>query len=366
MDWQIDCDAKETADGMATPKSIAIIAPNWLGDAVMSLPLVGMMAASRDVTLTVIAPDSTARVYWNLDGVDELVVLPKRGPTRGIASRTRYLRQTRPDAVVLLPPSLSSAVAPWLADVPVRVGYRTDGRRTLLTDAVPAAPARDEHLTKNYLGLGHMALQRLGVRPPDAFDTPAVQVSAGDTAELHRILVAKRIPLRYVVVAPGATYGPAKSWPWRRFRAVVQELAAETAVVLAGSAQEREMCERIAHAEGNVFNLSGETSLGQFLALLSGAAAVLANDSGSPHLAASMGRPVIVLFGSTSPAWTAPVGPSVDVVHHPVACSPCFRKTCPTELECFEGIGVEDVLERTKRAMTEPTRGREVRCGPTG
>jgi heptosyltransferase-2 len=355
---------------MATPKSIALIAPNWLGDAVMSLPLVGMMAASGDVSLAVVAPESTARVYWDLDGVDELVVLPKRGFTRGMASRSRHLRKARPDAVVLLPPSLSSAVAPWLAAVPVRVGYQTDGRGAFLTDAVSAESARDEHLTKNYLSLGEMALRRLGVRRPESFDTPAVRLAAGDEDELQRILAAKQVPQRYIVVVPGATYGPAKSWPWRRYRAVAHGLSEETAVALAGSAQERDKCERIAEGANNVFNLSGETSMGTFLALLSGASAVLANDSGSPHLAASMGRPVVVLFGSTSPVWTAPAGPSVDIVHRPVACSPCFRKTCPTELECFEGIGVEDVIERTRRAMTKPVRGTprggEVRCGPTG
>jgi heptosyltransferase-2 len=91
--------------------------------------------------------------------------------------------------------------------------------------------------------------------------------------------------------------------------------------------------------------------MGQFVALLGGAAVVLANDSGSPHVAASAGAPVVVLFGSTSPQWTAPRGPLVDVVRFPVHCSPCFRKTCPTSLECFDGIATALVLERVRRLL---------------
>ncbi|MGD8414719.1 MAG: glycosyltransferase family 9 protein, partial [Candidatus Latescibacterota bacterium] len=81
---------------------------------------------------------------------------------------------------------------------------------------------------------------------------------------------------------------------------------------------------------------------------LSRASVVVANDSGSPHLAASVGAPVVVIFGSTSPDWTAPMGQSVEVVRHPVHCSPCFRKTCPTNLECFDGVSVGEVLEKTR------------------
>ena len=78
---------------------------------------------------------------------------------------------------------------------------------------------------------------------------------------------------------------------------------------------------------------------------------VLANDSGSPHLAASMGTPVVVVFGSTSPVWTAPLGASVDVIRHPVACSPCFRKSCPTQLECFDGVSVPEVLNAVRKHL---------------
>ncbi len=337
---------------MTSRKRIAFIAPNWLGDAVMSLPLVGMLGKTEGVSLSVVAPELTARVYWGLDGIDQLVVLPKRDLSRGIASRYRFFRQTRPDAALLLPPSFSSALAPWLAGIGVRTGYATERRGSILTDAVAGHVDRDEHLSDNFLRLGDLVVRRLGLQVPGNFDTPAVRVAAGELAELERIMDRRGIPSDYAVVVPGATYGPAKSWPWERYRAVTVELSKTVPVVLAGTAAEKEMCARIAHGTSNgVYELAGETSLGTFLALLSRARVVVANDSGSPHLAASMGTSVIVLFGSTSPAWTAPQGPSVDVIRHPVACSPCFRKTCPTQLECFDGITVEAVVGHTHKRL---------------
>ncbi len=152
------------------------------------------------------------------------------------------------------------------------------------------------------------------------------------------------------MVVPGATYGPAKSWPWERYREVTRQLSADLPVILAGTAPERDLCETIADG-GGVHNLAGETPVGLFLALLEKATVVLANDSGTPHLAASLGAQVVVLFGSTSPEWTAPMGRSVDVVRFPVHCSPCFRKTCPTQLECFDGITTDLVLTRVRRLL---------------
>lgn len=329
---------------MTTTKSIAVIAPNWLGDAVMSLPLVGMLGAA-DATVALVAPASTARVYRGMPEVDELAVLPKRTFTRGMGPRARYLARTKPGAVVLLPPSLSSAVGPWLARVGIRVGYRADGRSAFLSrGAFDAAQSRNEHLSGNYLRLGEAALAALGIAVPAAFEPPPVRVSRQEHAELDALFEPARAGRPFAVVVPGATYGPAKSWPWERYRETVRVLAGRVPVALAGTAAEREMCAAICAGVDNVTNLAGETPLGAFLSLLSRAAVVLANDSGSPHLAASMGTPVVVLFGSTSPEWTAPLGPSVDVIRHPVACSPCFRKTCPTQLECFDGITVEGVL----------------------
>jgi heptosyltransferase-2 len=336
---------------MTSTRRIAVIAPNWLGDAVMSLPLIGMLGACAGISLSLVCPELTARVYWGLDEVDELVVLSKRGLTHGVSARTRYLSGDRPDVVIILPPSLSSAIGPALAGVRARVGFTADRRGGLLTDGAPADPTRSRHLSEEFVSLGKIALARLGLQPPVSFSDPPVRVAESDSDGLETLLGARGISGAYAVVVPGATFGPAKSWPWKRYREVARQLSRDLPVILAGTAPERELCETIASGDDGIHNLAGETPIGLFLALLEGAAAVLANDSGTPHLAASLGAPVVVLFGSTSPDWTAPLGRSVDVVRFPVHCSPCFRKTCPTQLECFDGITTELVLTRVQRLL---------------
>ena len=333
---------------MTSTRRIAVIAPNWLGDAVMSLPMIGMLGAHADISLGVVCPELTARVYWGLDEVDELVVLSKAGHTRGVLARARYFSGDRPDAVVILPPSFSSAIGPALAGVRVRVGFRSDGRGRLLTDGAPADRTRSRHLSEEFNSLGELALKRIGMEPPRPFARPPVRSAGADRDGLGALLRSRGITGAYAVVVPGATYGPAKSWPWRRYREVARQLSKDLPVILAGTAPERELCDTIASGDGGIHNLAGATPIGLFLALLEGAAVVLANDSGTPHLAASLGAPVVVLFGSTSPEWTAPLGRSVDVVRFPVHCSPCFRKTCPTQLECFDGITTELVLSRVR------------------
>ena len=136
-----------------------------------------------------------------------------------------------------------------------------------------------------------------------------------------------------------------------RYRSLCSLLSRETHVVLAGSAGARARCERIARDLPGVHSLAGETSLGGLFALLEGARLVIANDSGAPHAAAALGVPAVVLFGSTSPAWTAPAGERVRVLQHVGHCNPCFRRTCPTQLECFHGIAVDEVLAAAREFL---------------
>jgi heptosyltransferase-2 len=205
--------------------------------------------------------------------------------------------------------------------------------------------------------LGEKALDRLAIKPSRDFERPSVYVSGSDVGDLTGVFAGRAVPERYAVVIPGATYGPAKSWPWGRYRELVRGLSQEIAVVLTGGHGEKELCDFIADGRDGVYNICGQTTLDQLFALLSRASVVIANDSGPPHVAASLGIPVVVLFGSTSPAWTAPLGTSVNVVSAPVDCSPCFRKICPTKLECFAGIEPCVVLEHARVAVASNAAG---------
>lgn len=331
----------------------------------MALPALGIL--SDGARVSVMSNEYVARVFSGMDGVEELMVVAGGGRAAMLKQRRAFLRGSRPDATVILPPSFSSALAPWLARVPNRVGQSSDGRAGLLDVAAPR-DTRKTHLSRTYTGLVEKTLDRLGVaravEPPSA---PRPRVFERDREAARAAMSVAGVPDGfYAVLVPGAAFGPAKSWPAERFRELAGRLSADLPVVLSGGPREKGLCARIADGLSGVHSIAGRTDLGGFLALLDGASAVVANDSGSPHAAASLGTPVVVLFGSTSPEWTAPLGEHVDVVREPVHCSPCFRRECPTQLECFQGITVDRVLARTRAALagTGPAAGKKMSPSP--
>jgi len=335
-------------------RNIVFAAPTWLGDAVMSLPLLGFLGAAGGVRVTVVTRSYAARVYWGLEEVAEIIVAPEGGRARRVFGLRGDLRRIGADGAVILAPSFSGALVFFAAGIPVRVGFRSEGRGPLLTHSLPTRGLRDEHLYQNYMRLGRLLLNTLGVAAPDGFETPAVKVFDNERGRLSGRLDNAGVGRGgYVVVVPGATFGPTKTWPTDKYRRLVDMITTEIPVFLAGSEAERDVCGAICEGIPRAHNLAGRTGLGELFALLEGARLVVANDSGAPHVAASLGVPVVVIFGSTSPTWTAPLraGGAVEVVRSPVKCAPCFLKTCPTQLECYRGISPEMVLRGIQNAL---------------
>jgi lipopolysaccharide heptosyltransferase II len=334
------------------PPKVVAVAPNWLGDAVMCLPAVALLARGGATTAVASTP-YVARVFWGVGGVDEVWVDAVSGRLRRITARSRALRTLGADAVALFPPSFASAVPGFVAGVRHRVGFTTDARRTLLTETL-GAPSRDVHLATSYAQVARRALAAVGLPVDAAGDLPpaVLRVSDDERAAAARLLGAAGVTGReYLVVVPGATFGPAKAWPRDRYRALCRRLTRDVPVVVCGGAGDRDACAEIADGVDGVVNLSGRTSLGEFFAVVESARALLANDSGAPHVAAALGVPAVVLFGSTSPAWTAPLGRTVEIMQHKVHCNPCYRRECPTQLECFHGIEVDAVWERLNAVL---------------
>jgi heptosyltransferase II len=220
----------------------------------------------------------------------------------------------------------------------VRVGFAGEGRSLLLTAAV-RRPARGElHLSREYLDLA----ARLGAAP----DGPAPPPLAPDPAAAARAaaLLAGADGARVAILGPGALYGPAKRWAPERFAAVGRALAGRGfAVLVCGSAAERAVCEAVAHDAGGRA-LAGVTDLPVQAALCARAAIVVCNDSGLAHPAAATGAPTVVIFGSTSSAWTAPLGTRVVVVQHAPPCSPCFQRTCRIGYRCLAAVTEPEVV----------------------
>ena len=332
---------------MPKPDRILVRLPNWLGDALLARPL--LHAVRRAL------PEASVTA-WGLPPLLELLAPDRawrdaepwsRDPAARRASMAR-LRAQRFDLALVLPPSFSSAWWVWRSGARARVGFAADSRAALLTRAVPRPDRGDRHLSEEYLELGRAAgAVPAGTDGPSLASVPALEPSdAGRAAARDRLAAWTRADSRYAVLGPGAIYGPAKRWPADRFAAVGSELVARGfACLVCGTDAERELCASVAASVGPAArSLAGETSLAELAALCAGAGVAVCNDSGLAHLAAAMGAPTVVVFGSTSSAWTAPLGPRVRVVQRAPVCSPCFQRTCRVGYRCLRDVQGHDVL----------------------
>ncbi|HYB74027.1 MAG TPA: lipopolysaccharide heptosyltransferase II [Candidatus Sulfotelmatobacter sp.] len=333
-----------TRDLPAHPEAVRRIlvrAPTWLGDAVLSLPVLeGLRRTFPRAEVVVSAKPTVADLFALVPGLAAVVPDAGRGP-RGLLATARRLRRERCDVAVALPNSFASALLARLAGVPHRVGYARDGRSPLLTAAVPvpAAAARWHQVDRYRALLGALGWDE-GERRP-ALTVP----EAGDAAErlLAGILAAPGRPL--VAVAPGASYGGAKRWAPERFAAAADRLARElgAAIAVVGSRGEAGEAAAVARrVAAPVVNLAGRTTLPELGAVLARCTVLLSNDSGAMHVAAAVGAPVVAVFGPTQPAATGPLGRAA-ILRHPVACSPCRYRACPIGHPCMDGVTPEAV-----------------------
>lgn len=321
-----------------------VIAPQWIGDAVMTEPLLRRLAA-RGERLTVGTLPWVAPVYRAMPQVEAVLELPFRHGELQLRARRALARELRGrfDAAYVLPNSLKSALLPLLAGIPRRIGYLGEARVGLLTHRLPN-PRNRPPMVAFYSALSGEA--------GAADDRP--QLALPD-AQIEAVLAAQGLARGgYVAMAPGAEYGAAKRWP--HFGALAQRLAQP--VVLLGSAKEAGLCEAIrAQAPGRCRNLAGRTTLAEAFALIAGAAHVVSNDSGLMHVAAALGVPQVAIFGSSSPLHTPPLNDRAQVVwlrqdpayQPPLDCAPCFQRDCPLgHLRCLNDLTPEQVLARMR------------------
>jgi len=328
---------------------ILVRLPNWLGDLLMARPMLHTLRRAHP-TSRILAVGLPAHLdLLSHDGVlDDAHPWP--GDGAGRAALARVLRAHAPDAALVLPPSFSSAWFAWRAGARRRIGYAHELRDPLLTHALKRHPRGELHLSREYLDLAGA----LGGAAPDAVShagagavavpalVPPPDAVARAEAVLARILGAGAPARPLALLAPAARYGPAKRWAADRYATVARALAAHgLQVLVCGVESERAECEAVAGATGGAaVSLAGATDLAAQAALCARAAVALCNDSGLAHLAAAVGAPTVTIFGSTSSAWTAPLGPRVRVIQSAPVCAPCFQRTCRIGTRCLEDVGV--------------------------
>lgn len=337
---------------MAITKAL-VIAPQWIGDAVMTQPLLQRLHA-RGEQLTVGALPWVAPVYRAMPQVHAVIEFPFAHGGLQLRARRQLAAQLHGqfDVAYVCPNSLKSALLPLLAGIPKRVGYLGEARVGLLTHRLKNPP-KDKRppMVAFYSALSGEV--------PGPQERPQLQLPAARIAETLQALGLQDVP--YTVLAPGAEFGPAKRWPTAHFGALAQRL--QRPVVLLGSGKEAALCDEIA-ALANVadaqhcLNLAGKTSLDQALCLIAAAHSVVSNDSGLMHVAASLGVPQVAIFGSSSPLHTPPLNPKAKVLwlkhdaqYQPALdCAPCFERSCPLPLDqghlrCLTDISAQRVLE---------------------
>jgi heptosyltransferase-2 len=333
------------AQGAAHADAVLVIGPNWIGDAVMSTPaLANLRRGLPKARIDLLVPQYVAPLFEENPTVDRVLLRHDHLPWPRCLASLLVLRRHRYGAVVLLPNSLRAAIYGRLVGSPVRVGYATDGREWLLTHPIPterggAVP----HQVAAYLRL----VEALGVAVVDEMPKLHIGYKAWTAAEHLWMTHGLEGDGRVIGICPGAAFGPAKRWWPARFAALADRLSADGdwRVVFFGSAQEVPLVEQIrASMVHEATSLAGLDTLDAFAALAARCAVIVANDSGSMHIASAVGTPVVAMFGPTDPRRTAPMGPAATVLRHDLPCTPCFRTACPfADHPCMRLIEVEEV-----------------------
>jgi heptosyltransferase II len=334
-----------------TEEKSLVIAPQWIGDAVMTEPLLRRLA-QRGEQLTVGALLSVAPVYRAMPQVQEVIEFPFAHGSLQLKARRAMSKQLegRFDTAYVLPNSLKSALLPFLASIPKRVGYLGEARVGLLTHRLKNPNGERPAMVAFYSALS-------GDKESLEHDRPQLHLPA---QQIQAVLRAHGLQAGgYFVLAPGAEYGPAKRWPAIAFAEMAKSLDAPA--VLLGSAKEAALCQEIATVAGagRCIDLAGKTSLSDAFALIAGARAVVSNDSGLMHVAAAFGVPQVALFGSSSPLHTPPLNERAHVIwlkhdpdyQPPLDCSPCFERECPLgHTRCLVDITPDAVLAALQSA----------------
>jgi len=325
-----------------------VIAPQWIGDAVMTEPLLRRLQA-RGERLTVGALPWVAPVYRAMPQVAEVIEFPFAHGGLQFKARTSLARQMkgRFDTAYVCPNSLKSALLPFLASIPKRVGYLGEARVGLLTHRLKNPPkGQRPPMVAFYSALSGEA--------DVAQDIPRLRL---DDGQIDQALAAMGLQRgAFHVFAPGAEFGPAKRWPAAHFAELAAQL--DLPVVLLGSAKEFALCEEIATPvnaaqAGKCLNLAGKTSLVHAFCAIAGARSTVSNDSGLMHVAAAFGVRQVAIFGSSSPLHTPPLNERASVLwlkndpayQPPLDCAPCFERQCPLgHTRCLTDVEAARVL----------------------
>jgi len=337
-------------------QSILIIAPNWIGDAVSTQPLLAnLKALYPNSKIDILASAWVAPIYRACSEVHEVIEAKFEHQKLQWHLRKQLAKEIEAkkyQACFVLPNSFKSALIPWLANIPFRIGYRGEMRFGLINLALdnPSKINRPP-MVEHYLALSQLLKDDAPIQPEKLI--PRLNVSSSAKQSVENKLQNANISSDLIyVMCPGAEYGPTKRWPTEHFAVIAQKLIEEKPsiqIVILGSKSDHSLAYEItsqAKHPTNIHNWCGNTSLDEAIALIGMSKAVVSNDSGLMHIAAALQIPQVAIFGSSDPAHTPPLSDKAEVIWLNMPCSPCHKRVCPLgHLKCLKDILPGQVLD---------------------
>ncbi|MBV8803070.1 MAG: lipopolysaccharide heptosyltransferase II [Gammaproteobacteria bacterium] len=336
-------------------KKILIVGPAWVGDMVMAQCLFKLLKQQQpDVIIDVLAPAWSLPLLARMPEVSSAIVMPLGHGQLDL--RVRYqlgkaLRVKQYDQGIVLPNSYKSALILWWAKIPVRTGWTGEMRYFILNDRRILDKKRYPLMIERFMALGLSARDTL----PKEYPSPELNIST----ESQKMTLAKYglsgsiIPI--LALCPGAEFGSAKRWPPEYYAEIAKaKLEADWQVWIFGSQKDQSVADQIMKStQHQCVNLTGRTSLEEAIDLLSLATAVVSNDSGLMHIAAALRKPLVAVYGPTSPTFTPPLSESARVLSTSVDCQPCFQRICPMEHHrCMIELKPERILTAVKEVIS--------------
>ncbi len=328
---------------------ILVIVPSWVGDMVMAQSLFhALKAQNYQCQIDVIAPSWALALVERMPEVNRGIELPIGHGEFALLKRFQIGRRLRDQGyskAIVLPNSWKSALIPYFAGIPCRIGYLGECRWGLLNQSRRLDKTLLKRTVERFVAL---ADDQLVIEKPE-ITAPAL---IADDGQVQLLLQRYDLDARHkpvLVLCPGAEFGSAKQWPEQRYASVAKHYFAKGwQIWLFGSKNDQLVCKTIKQlSDVDCTDFSAQTTLSEAIDLLSLCTAVVSNDSGLMHIAAALNKPLVAIYGSSDPAATPPLNAAVSIVSLNLQCSPCFQRECPYQhRHCLTQIDPEVVIKR--------------------
>jgi heptosyltransferase-2 len=347
---------------------VVVRGTNWVGDSVMTVPaLRALRKVLPNAKITLVLRPSAKGLFIDADFVDEVLVYDRRNFLSPF-SQVREWRKHHFDLAILFQNAFEAALIPFLAGIPLRLGYATEARERLLTHPIPVPEWRSSrHEVFYYLylitALEQFLYQTSSIceGEPDA----ALEISSERKTEAARLLNSFGVTEEKSIVAlcPGSINSRAKRWSAESFARLADRLITDgRQVVIVGSPRELDVTNEVtSRMKLKPIVLTGKTTIDELTAILGLSDLLITNDTGPAHIAAALGRPTLVMFGPTNPLTTRPFSGQAEIIRHPPDCAPCMLRDCPIDHRCMTAITVDEVMEQSQTILKRGSFAKTVR-----